>query len=97
MLFRSSIVTNKIAKLPNINLTVSTASYNSTSSGWVQKTINGQICYGVTVPSGFKAMVNANGEELLCQLIYDSTTKKFTAYIAEKQAITILSESPTYA
>ncbi len=93
----TSIVTNKIAKLPNINLTVSTASYNSTSSGWVQKTINGQICYGVTVPSGFKAMVNANGEELLCQLIYDSTTKKFTAYIAEKQAITILSESPTYA
>lgn len=93
----TSIVTNKIAKLPNINLTVGTASYTPTSSGWVQKTINGQICYGVTVPSGFKAMVNANGEELLCQLIYDSTTKKFTAYIAEKQAITILSESPTYA
>lgn len=93
----TTIVTNKIAKLPNLNLTIGTASYGVNSSGWVQKTINGQICYGVTVPSGFKAMVNENGEELLCQLIYDSTTKKFTAYIAEKQAITILSESPTYA
>ena len=93
----TTIVTNKIAKLPNINLTIGAASYGVNSSGWVQKTINGQICYGVAVPSGFKAMVNENGEELLCQLIYDSTTKKFTAYIAEKQAITILSESPTYA
>ena len=93
----TSIVTNKIAKLPNLNLTIGTATYGVNSSGWVQKTINGQIYYGVAVPSGFKAMVNENGEELLCQLIYDKTTKKFTAYIAEKQAITILSESPAYA
>ena len=83
--------------LPSVNLPIGTASYGVSSSGWVQKTINGQICYGVVVPSGFKAMVNENGEELLCQLIYDKTTKKFTAYIAEKQAITILSEVPTYA
>lgn len=93
----TTIVTNKIAILPSVNLTIGTASYGVSSSGWVQKTINGQICYGVVVPSGFKAMVNENGEELLCQLIYDKTTKKFTAYIAEKQAITILSESPAYA
>lgn len=93
----TSIVTNKIAMLPSVNLPIGTASYGVSSSGWVQKTINGQICYGVVVPSGFKAMVNENGEELLCQLIYDKTTKKFTAYIAEKQAITILSEVPTYA
>lgn len=89
--------TTKIATLPNINLGKGSASYAANSSSWVTKTINSKTYYGVLVPGGFKAMLNANGEQLLCQLIYDSTRKKFTAYIAEKQAVTIISEAPVYA
>lgn len=89
--------TTKIATLPNINLGNGSASYAANSSSWVTKTINSKTYYGVVVPAGFKAMLNANGEQLLCQLIYDSSTKKFTACIAEKQAVTIISEAPAYA
>lgn len=89
--------TTKIATLPNINLGKGSASYAANSSSWVTKTINSKTYYGVVVPAGFKAMLNANGEQLLCQLIYDSSTKKFTACIAEKQAVTIISETPAYA
>lgn len=89
--------TTKIATLPNINLGKGSASYAANSSSWVTKTINSKTYYGLVVPAGFKAMLNANGEQLLCQLIYDSTGKKFTAYIAEKQAVTIISEAPAYA
>lgn len=89
--------TTKIATLPNINLGKGSASYAANSSSWVTKTINSKTYYGVVVPAGFKAMLNANGEQLLCQLIYDSSTKKFTACIAEKQAVTIISEAPAYA
>lgn len=89
--------TTKIATLPNINLGKGSASYPANSSSWVTKTINSKTYYGVVVPAGFKAMLNANGEQLLCQLIYDSSTKKFTACIAEKQAVTIISEAPAYA
>lgn len=89
--------TTKIATLPNVKLGVGTSAYDPTSSAWVTKTINGKTYYGVLVPAGFKAMLNANGQELLCQLVYDSSTKKFTACIAEKQAVTIISEAPAYA
>ena len=89
--------TTKIATLPNINLGKGSASYAANSSSWVTKTINSKTYYGLVVPAGFKAMLNANGEQLLCQLIYDSAGKKFTAYIAEKQAVTIISEAPAYA
>lgn len=89
--------TTKIATLPNVNLGKGSASYAANSSSWVTKTINSKTYYGVVVPAGFKAMLNANGEQLLCQLIYDSSTKKFTACIAEKQAVTIISEAPAYA
>lgn len=88
--------TTKIATLPNVKLGVGTSAYDPTSSAWVTKTINGKTYYGVLVPAGFKAMLNANGQELLCQLVYDSSTKKFTACIAEKQAVTIISEAPAY-
>ena len=89
--------TTKIATLPNVNLGVGTSAYDPTSSAWVTKTINGKTYYGVLVPAGFKAMLNVNGQELLCQLVYDSVNKKFTACIAEKQAVTIISETPAYA
>lgn len=93
----TSIVTNKIAKLPSISVTKKFTAVIINSDQWRQLTINGQICYGLAVDSTFEALVNNNGDAVLCQLHLDTASNTLYACIAEKANVTIVSSTIAYA
>lgn len=92
----TTIVTNKIAKLPSISVTKKLTAEIINSNSWKQLTINGQICYGLAVDSTFEALVNNNGDALLCQLHLDTASNTLYACIAEKANVTIVSSTIAY-
>lgn len=92
----TTIVTNKIAKLPSISVTKKFTRESITSNSWKQLTINGQVCYGLAVDSTFEALVNNNGDAVLCQLHLDTTSNTLYACIAAKANVTIVSSTIAY-
>lgn len=92
----TTIVTNKIAKLPSISVTKKFTRESINSNSWKQLTINGQVCYGLAVDSTFEALVNNNGDAVLCQLHLDTTSNTLYACIAAKANVTIVSSTIAY-